>query len=229
MLRFVPVLSAIVIAILGPLPSFGAVAEYTEAEAFLGDYPLSSVIDFDVDPTGSPLAAGTAIDGQYQTLGVDLNPFNGGTPETRSSFPSLPSPSMPNQVRTMPGLEGGGGFEVVFEQPVYAVGLLFGDIQNPEFLGETTMTILGQAGNEIHTSFVSTAVGDSPSQWKFFGLRSSEGICSMQIAAGSGDFVTYDDLHFCVVPEPASLSLLAIGLCFVTRRCNRAPSPRRTP
>jgi hypothetical protein len=129
MFRCLPLTLVCVALALNPCTARGDLAVYTSRPDFVAVTGATQVVDFDLDVSDN-----TVIDLQYDFLGLDFNPFNGGTPATRrdpspSGFNAL---SAPNQVQTVNGtFAGGGGLEVVFSPPVAAVGLFLGDVQFP--------------------------------------------------------------------------------------------------
>jgi len=175
----------------------GGVAVHTTPAAFSAAAGPTRLIDFDTAANGSAIGDVVAIDQQYAAYGVDINPFNGGSPATLSDpqlfgFNAL---SAPNQVETVPpgSFFGGGGLEVVFAQPTSAVALYLGDVQFPG----STLTLLNAAG-EVVTSFdLFGQLGPSGFQWKFLGIVSTDkDISRLRLAFAWDDYITIDNLQF---------------------------------
>ena len=155
---------------------------------------MTQVADFDnVDVFGND----TVVDLQYGSLGLDFNPFNGGSPATLSD-PQLfgfNAFSAPSQVQTVPfgTFAGGGGLEVVFTPPVSAVGLFLGDVQFPG----STLTVLNADGQTLASLDLVDQLGPSALQWKFLGVVSTDGdIARIRLAFASNGYVAVDDLEF---------------------------------
>lgn len=155
MLRFFPLSLVCLTLTLNPCEARGDLAVYTSRPDFLTATGATQVVDFDLDVSDN-----TVIDLQYDFLGVDFNPFNGGTPATLLD----PSPSgfnahsEWNQVQTVNGtFTGGGGLEVVFSPPVAAVGLFLGDVQFPG----STLTVLNADGQTLTSLDLEDQLGPS--------------------------------------------------------------------
>ena len=194
MLRIL-LLSLLCLAVtLNPCRAQGDVVVYNSRPDFSAVTGVTQVADFDnADVFGN----NTVIDQQYGSLGLDFNPFNGGSPATLSDpqpagFNAL---SAPNQVQTVPfgSFDGGGGLEVVFTPPVSAVGLFLGDVQ---FHG-STLTLLNADGQTLASLDLLDQLGPSALQWKFLGVVSTDGdIARIRLAFASNDYVAVDDLEF---------------------------------
>ena len=222
MTRIVLVFSVAASLAVGLSRAQSAVVTFTSEADFLNAFASTQLIDFDVDADGNLIAAEAAISNQYQALGIAFSPFNGGNPRTAPGQPFMPAAvSEPNLLRTVPGATGqaGGGFEVAFGKPAMGIGMFFGDIQNDGLDGSTILEILDGGGASIHTEDVTAILGDSPSQWKFFGLRSTEPFAKAQISIGDEDFVVFDNLRFTTIPTPSAMASGAalVGLVMIGR------------
>jgi hypothetical protein len=144
---------------------------YTSQPGFSAAAGPTQAVDFDnADLFGN----NDPIDLQYGSLGLDFNPFNGGSPVTLSDpqpfgFNAL---SAPNQVQTVPfgTFAGGGGLEVVFAPPVSAVGMFLGDVQ---FSG-STLTLPNADGQTLTALDLFDQLGSSGFEWKFLGVVSTD-------------------------------------------------------
>lgn len=191
-----------------------ALIVYTSESDFLNDVTPTRLIDFDVDAAGSPIAAGSLIDLQYNAWGVEFNPFNGGVPNALFLPPSHPQPplSAPNMMRTVFNTGGGGGFEVQMGKPVPGIGMFLGDVQFPG----STLEAFDAGGQSLGMVDTFSILGDSPYEWKFLGVRSEgAGIAELEVVFAGNDFVTVDNLrvpNVAAVPLPAALPLFLAGL-----------------
>ena len=179
-----------------------------------------TVINFDNDPAGNPIPSGTIFDLQYASLGVDFNPFNGGTPEAITEIPTLLAVSTPNVLTTVGDLgTGGGGFEAVLT-PTAAVGLFFGDLQFPG----NTFAIFDAGGASLGSFDVISETGGGAQTFLFFGVTSDVPIGKLQVSVPLNDAVAFDNLKFASVPEPSTWILFstgALGLIGYAWRCRR--------
>jgi hypothetical protein len=193
MFRFLPLTLVCLALTLNPRGARGDLVVYNSRPDFLAVTGLTKVADFDnADDFGN----NTVVDLQYEFLGLDFNPFNGGVPVTldNSQLPKFDALSAPNQVQTVPFDTGGGGLEVVFSPPVSAVGMFLGDVE----LFGSTLTVLNANGQTL-TSLDLSAQLDSSSdlQWKFLGVVSTNSdITRIRLAFASTDYVVVDDLEF---------------------------------
>ena len=216
--KMCPSVSLIIVGFVGQ--AHATVVEYTVEGDFISAVGSTLFIDFDLDASGNSIAAETVIDQQYNSLGIDFNPFNSGNPKTATASLFMPAAvSEPNLLRTVPGDTGysGGGFEVVFDNPAVGIGMFFGDIQSYGLTGVTTLELFDASGTSIHVEDVTTVLGDSTAQWKFLGLTSTQPFARAQVSIGGEDFVIFDNLRF-AVPEPSSLCLLVLGSIVMMRR-----------
>lgn len=166
-----------------------------------------TIINFDTDPAGNPIASNTILDQQYVPLGVDFNPFGSSIfgrvrPQTQGGFPStfIP-PTPPNALITVFHGAGGGGFEAIFSPPNNAVGLFFGDLQDHS-RGTTTFEIFNASGNSLKLFDVFNEIGAGPLKYMFFGVISHEPIAKLQIAIGALDYVSFDNFQFGSIALP---------------------------
>lgn len=111
----------------------------------------------------------------------------------------------------MGGLPTGWGY-VEFDTPVVDFGAFIG---TADTLTGTTFTFKDETGTVIDTVPVSLQLAD----WTWCGWHSDTPIARIEILGSvtPGFGVTFDDLR-ANVPEPASLSLLLIGVGLVLRR-----------
>jgi hypothetical protein len=187
---------------------------YTSETRFLNVLGTTQLINFDTDSAGAPIADTATIDLQYQSLGLEFSSFNGGglnaladsNPDNLGRFPAV---SSPNQMRTVPHSQGGGGFELRLDQPLSAVGMYFGDV---EFAG-STIAAFDSNGQSLGSIDIQGRIGHSPAQWKFLGLRSTgAAIAQLQVSYAGSDYITVDNLRVGnTIPEPASVALLLAG------------------
>lgn len=194
------------------------VATYTDQALFSSAIGGGVTINFDTDAQGNPIGSNTEIDQQYISLGVHFNPFSGGTP-TASSYGAL---SQPNSMRTLAHSYGGGGFEVLFDAPVSAVGLSIAGLHDPEGRGATVLGVYDASGALIQFFGMQSEIGTSPGGHLFFGLTSTVGIAKLQISVGDegpGDYVWFDDLQFA---PPADSD--ADGVPDATDNCPAVPN-----
>ncbi|MBM3235968.1 carboxypeptidase regulatory-like domain-containing protein [Candidatus Poribacteria bacterium] len=149
-----------------------------------------TVINFDTDPDGNPIASGTILDQQYASIGVDFNPFDDGTPKALAGSITI---SSPNVLGTYPPGTGGGGggFETVFNSPVKAIGMFWGDLQ---FQG-STFEVFNAYGNSLGILDVVDETGPGPFGFVFLGVISSEPIAKLQVDIPLNDMVLFDNLE----------------------------------
>ena len=199
-----------------------AAVVHVEEEAFLGSIggTSPSVVNFDVDTNGSPIATNEQIDQQYLPFGVDFNPFNGGVPIASDLFPL----TSPNNLQTVPDTRGGGGFETVLTNPVTGVGFQVGDLQGPSF-GSTVLEIFDSNDNSLGSFNLFDEVGDGTLTYLFFGITSDIPISKMQVSVGTDDYVTFDEFRLQPVPIPAALPLFlsaVVTIGFLGRNSKKA-------
>ena len=194
---------------------------YTDQATFDGAFTTVGVVNFDTAP-GGPIASGTAISTQYAPLGVDFNPFNGGSPKAIDPIAAgsgLAPTSAPNAMDTVTGFHGGGGFEAVFSSPVRGVGFQVGDLERYDgfgnYVGESIVELFGAGGASLGTFNLVDTIGAGPAQYRFFGVKSDTPIGKLQVSfgnVGTGDYVNIDDFRIAPVPEPESYVLILAGL-----------------
>ena len=188
-----------------------AATVYTDESVFISATGSSNtLVNFDMDFNGDPIVVNTPIDLQYQSAGVDFNPFNGGAPIASDRF----ALSLPNNLQAVPGSGGGGGFEVIFTNPATDVGLQVGDLQGPSF-GDTIFEIFDSSDTSLGSFNLFDEVGDGAFTYLFFGVTSDIPISKLQIAVGAGDNVVFDDFRFQAVPAvpvPAAVWLFGTAL-----------------
>ena len=191
---------------------------FADEAAFLSAIgPDHVLIDFDTDMAGNPIPSGTVIDTQYSAYGVTFGPFAGGNPATYEDQWSRLD-SLPNYVYTVIPWTGGGGFQATFSRPVQSFGLWVLDVQ-PSY-GATTLRALNAQDEEVAFFNLGDYVAIPPF-WQFFGFTTESPMSTVQIEIGAADGVGFDRMF--VVPEPATLSLLALGFgAFFVRRRRRA-------
>jgi hypothetical protein len=221
------VLGAVAASAAQPSLAFQA---YTDQNTFDSAFMSVKVVNFDTAP-GGPIASGTAITTQYSTLGVEFNPFNGGSPKAIDPIAAgsaLAPTSAPNAMDTVAGFHGGGGFEAVFSTPVNGVGFQVGDLERTDglgnYVGESIVELFGSGGTSLGTFNLVDTIGEGPTQYRFFGLKSDTPITKLQVSFGSvgtGDYVNVDDFRLAPVPEPEVWTMLLAGLgltVFATKR-----------
>jgi len=183
MLRFSTVGFVIALLTGSASTAFSGVTVTTNQAAFSAAAGPTRLLNFDIAANGSAIGNHIAIDQQYAAFGVDVNPFNSGSPITLSDpqIFGFNAVSAPNQVETVPAgtYFGGGGLEVVFAQPTSAVGLYLGDVQFPG----SAIALLNGAGDVIAMYDLFDYLGSSGFQWKFLGFVSTDqDIAAMQLA-----------------------------------------------
>ncbi len=184
---------------------------YTDETAFIAAIGSGlTTVNFDTDPNGNTISAGTLIDQQYLSVGADFNPFASGTPKT-GNFTNI---SSPNVLWDAVGEEGGANadFEVVFTTPVNGTGIFFGGLQD---IGTTTFEVFDVSSSSLGSFDVYSEAGGNPLGFVFFGVTSDDPIAKLQVNVDAADFVWFDDLEFgasTTVPEPTTIVLLSIGL-----------------
>ena len=197
------------IALLWTVNPSQAMPIFTNEAAFLTAVGAgSTLINFDTDPANNPIPNNTPINTQYQSIGVEFNPFNGGNPIASNHF----ALSAPNALQTVPDSQGGGGFEAIFTAPVRGIGLQVGDVQDHRF-GNTVFQVFDANNTSLGTFDLFDELGDGSFRFLFFGVTSNTPISRLQISIGALDYVTFDDLRFqsAAVPEPSTF-LLTTGL-----------------
>lgn len=197
-----------------PSISHAALQTYTDEAAFIAAVGSPQIlIDFDTDLSSNAIPDTTPIDQQYLPVGVDFNPFNGGSPIARN----LASVSSPNSLQTVPTTGGGGGFEAVFTPLVTAIGLQIIDHQGPA-LGDSIWEIFDASGSSLASYNLSDEIGEGPFISLFFGVQSSSPISKLQISISANDYIAFDDMRYqpvpvpVPVPTPGTLILLVSGL-----------------
>jgi hypothetical protein len=198
------------------VPATAGLVAYTSETSFLSHLSPTQLVNFDSDPVGTPIADAAVINLQYQSLGLEFSSFNGGglnamadsNPDNLGRFPAV---SSPNQMRTVPNAQGGGGFQLQLDQPASAVGMFFGDVEFPG----STIEALDSNGQSLGTIDIQARIGHSPSQWKFLGVRSTDAaIAQLQVSFAGNDYITVDNLRTGdTIPEPASVALLFAAVC----------------
>ncbi|MEM7228928.1 MAG: hypothetical protein AAF432_08950, partial [Planctomycetota bacterium] len=133
---------------------------------------------------------------------------------------SAPTSSGPNFMFTSAVLgAGGGGFEVVFDQAVYAFGFVAFDFQA---LDATPIEFFGDSGS-LGTFELGDLIAPAGGGVSHFGALSTEGITSFTIELPMADSVRFDDFVFSTqpVPAPAAMALMPIAAVCSGRRRRR--------
>lgn len=166
------------------------------------DGVANAMINFDTDPANTPIPSNTAIDLQYLPVGVDFNPFNGGSLQVLQRDDNFAF-SPPNVLDTA---AEAGGFGAIFTPPVSGVGLQVGDLQDLSF-GNTLFEIF-DAGNTSLASFnLFNELGNGATIFLFFGVTSNTPIAKLQVSVGAHDHVNFDNLRFSIAnPESGTYS-----------------------
>ena len=160
-------------------------ANRAEWEAAVGPF---TTIDF----TGFP--HGTVVTEQYANLGVHFTDANDTIFYNPSSF-----------YNDDYGLDGNGDITVVFDQPIYWIGVDYPGIMQYE---------LYYGGQLIH---LSDPFGGGGSGF-FAGLLSTEPFDAAVLIDPAGE-AEIDDLHFGPpIPAPPVIALLALAACAAPRR-----------
>lgn len=219
-----------------------ALQTFTDQATFDSAFTTLSVVDFDTAPGGA-IASGTAITTQYSPLvpvGVEFNPFNGGSPKAVDPIAAgstLAPTSGANAMDTVAGFHGGGGFEAVFNTLVNGVGFQVGDLERIDglgnYVGESIVELFGAGGASLGSINLVDTIGAGPMQYHFFGVKSDTAITKLQVSfgsAGTGDYVNVDDFRFGTspAPEPASALLWGVGLALLAPWARRRGSQTRT-
>jgi hypothetical protein len=180
----------------------GALLTYSDETLFINDLGPQSHVDFGEVGTGTVLSD--------QIPGLDFSSFNGGTPTTAETVGILPPKTPPNQMKTVAGTMGGGGFQIDFISPAIAVGISLGDYQGGDQYGRTYFELLDATGQVLDKIDITDLVTPGPGEWRFFGVASTEPFSTLQVTIGASDFVTFDDLRYATIPAPSSLASAGI-------------------
>jgi hypothetical protein len=179
-------------------------------------------IDFDTFPGGAPVPSGTPLTTQYSALGVVFTGFENGVeiaPEVRAQqFISVPA-SQPNYLTNFSN---------------------FPSTSDPDRLDEIRMTFsvpVSDVNMIINTATTNTITFDLyDMSGTFLGSQSrvGNGVLNVPISLSGADigrisafqptdgwWWSVDNLEFTPVPEPATLSLLGLGLLAVARKRRR--------
>jgi len=190
----------------------GELVTFSDESAFTAAIGSYTLVDFDdIDRS--------FLDQQYSGLGLDFNPFAGGEPRVVGpvvgKYITWYPKSGDNQLSTVPDRDGGGGFELVFSEPINAVGIFLGNYEGPDY-GSTFFEFFGPSNQSLGDLDLQYHIDPGPLTWTFFGVTSTDPISKLQVEIGSLDFVVFDDLRFQSIPEPSALitltGLLGMGL-----------------
>jgi hypothetical protein len=219
-----------------------ATVVYVDQSMFASAVDNIKVANFDIEGDGTPITAGTIIDQQYALIGMDFNSFAAGqlTTATEPSPPVISPLSVPNFMNVSPNGATGtgmGGFEVVFDDAVFGIGMYFGGLHPIDNFGATVLNIRDSAESSIASFIVQDEVGESPLDYLFFGVTSTTLIGSFNVTIGTGigdgteenpfgDYVWFEDVQYGnsripAVPVPAAVWLFGtalIGFIGVSRR-----------
>ena len=192
----------------GCTTAHAAVAQYTVQAAWFASVAPPTVLNID------GVADGTAVSTQYQGVGATFSAFNGGAP-TAAAESNPHSLFHVLSVDPTP-VSAGGGVALSLSTPSAGFAFWFNDSQ---FAGNTV--VLYDATNQVLSSYEMPY--PHPTEWLFVGFTSSQtDIARVEIAIGSQDRVTLDDVMFAAaVPEPAPALLLLTGgslLAWLARR-----------
>lgn len=211
-----------------------AAAQFDAAAALLG--PLG-LITFEGLPLNQP-----ASDGVPTTIGLGVTVTTNGTDHHPPTGFSYGISNAPNDAINGYNTTVGGSQHFAFV-PVLNVGtatLNFSFSTPTQFFGGY-LTGLGTAGGTLHMQFNDGTshdvqfTGSANGGVQFFGFTdagahiTSIAMQFQNITGPTRDLVGFDDLRFTTVitPEPASVALMAIGLCgayFAFRRLGVRPS-----
>lgn len=188
--------------------SSAAIVIYTDAADFAVAAGPHTVVDFDSDPAGDPIAAGIYLDQQYASVGVDFDDLYSGRPHTSGALTGMGPLSGANFMKTRFTSNGAGGFAATFSAPVHAFGIAVGDLQPG--LDTTTLELFDTVGDPLSSFDLGTQLGAGPLAWHFFGVTSDTVIGKIQIGISVNnyqDLVLFDDMRFAggAVPEPSSV------------------------
>ena len=125
--------------------------------------------------------------------------------------------SPPNVIATISGIASTyvDHLNLVFTQPTFEVGAFFGNDQAPSF-ASITLSVFDSSDTLIGSLTVPTNGNTQVDQ--FVGLRSDIPFTTARFQNNEPDVfysVVLDDVTFSTVPEPSSLSIMAIGSALV--------------
>lgn len=220
----------------------GPVQVISDRSQFVGDF---TVIDFETRGDGTPfqfLPGGFAFlpSNEYSALGLTIEPSGIGLPPIVPTSVGSPFFNTAHPIAGSPPnyLSDGSRndfIRFVFTTPINAIGIaVFNNADaGPVFLEvydtkDRFIDFVYFGGDLIDGIVPGADFGDGPDlAYGFFGLYSSDAMIGSAILRE--DLTAFDDLHFGVIPFPATVSLLVPVLAFLWCRPTRPFGSRPVP
>ncbi len=188
--------------------------EYSTQSGFQSAASSLTIIDFEDQNSGTVLTGN-----EYSHLGLTIQQRDGRAMNIVPRFASTITNSGVRAISSSWSASGShtdaytDNFDFIFSNPVYQAGLWIGDINGTEiqFLGVSDQII------------ASKWIPNGTPYIAFYGIITDQQIKRIRTieAANDGDGISYDDIMFSSVPEPASVFSFLLAVLLLSLSCRK--------